>query len=233
MKNDLYDYLNSCANQPFDAAVFDTLLMKNPAWVTQRVEDGETCLHQAAQWHLPEAAKKLMAQGADVNALSNDGWAPSHDCALPNSIYQLDERVVETMQVLLAHGADTSLSNNQGESAADYAKRTQFDRALQYLFEHREDSLVGHPTYQPEWVGKVVSIETKANTNFVFMHTGQFQEFGKQFASGKLLRYTNHIHEAEVSTDMRASNCLLVLDIWPDDFYYIHIDDIESLKLAQ
>lgn len=233
MINELFDYLNSCASNPYDSKVFDALLHKNPGWVTQKMEDGETCLHQASQWCLPEAAEKLIANGADINAISDDGWTPMHDCALTNSTYQLDDRTLETARVLLAHDADISLRNNQGDSAADFAKRTQFDRALQYLFSQREDSLISHPMYKPEWVGKAVSIETMANTNFVFMHTGQFQEFGKQFASGKLLRYTSHIHETEVSIDMRASNCLLVLDIWPDDFYYIHIDDIESLKLAQ
>jgi uncharacterized protein len=71
-------------------------------------------LHSAASARNLEAARLLLERGAPVNARQQGGWVPIHAAAQNG-----DKAMVE---LLLGHGADASLTNDAGKTAADVAR---------------------------------------------------------------------------------------------------------------
>ena len=71
-------------------------------------------LHSAASARNLEAARLLLERRAPVNARQQGGWVPIHAAA-----HNGDRAMVE---LLLGHGADSSLANDAGKTAAEVAR---------------------------------------------------------------------------------------------------------------
>lgn len=71
-----------------------------------------------------EALNHVRAEGkADPNTPDRDGNRPLHVCAIWNNS--------KTAEVLLAHGADKALANNDGQTALDWGD--SFDKIKELL----------------------------------------------------------------------------------------------------
>ena len=97
-----------------------TLLVELGADVNYAPRYG-TALHNAAAHGNEEIAAYLIAQGAEVNALDNEGETPLFLAAMHGQI--------ELVRLLLANGADKEVQNNEGKRAVDQA-RTSADETL-------------------------------------------------------------------------------------------------------
>jgi len=95
-------------------------------------EEGQTALHLAIQKNHLDIAKALLEKRANINALANDpayrNMTPLHYAALTNNI--------AATRLLLAWGANTTLQNSYGHSAAMIAKQQGFF-ALEKLIEQQ------------------------------------------------------------------------------------------------
>ena len=94
-----------------------------PARNAQRV----TALHAALAGPTPDLTLALVAAGADVNALQQDGVTALHEAA---HIGRTD-----LVQLLLAHGADASARDGQGRTAADFARERGHTSVVEALGE--------------------------------------------------------------------------------------------------
>ena len=138
--------------------VVDTLLVAPGIDVNLPNQQGETPLMMAAIKGNLELVKKLVARGADVN---REGWTPLHYAAsagLEHSVdiarYLLEEHAYidapspngstplmlaaqysseGMVKLLIEEGADVSLRNQQGQTAVDFARRSERDFMVQLL----------------------------------------------------------------------------------------------------
>lgn len=96
-------------------------LLHTPGIEPQKVDnDGFTALHWAAWSGLPQCSAALIdVGGLDINAADNSGYTPLMLAALRGN--------VEVVRLLLEKGADLSLKNRHGQTAADLA--TNFESA--------------------------------------------------------------------------------------------------------
>ena len=90
------------------------VLMEAGANIRARDRDGCTPLHYAAGRPSLEAFSALMNHGAHVNALDNDHETPLHWAAVKAGTPQ----TAEVVECLLRSGADETILNDQGKSAA-------------------------------------------------------------------------------------------------------------------
>jgi ankyrin repeat protein len=100
--------------EPFDRIVVGACegLPAPDAWTP----DGFTPLHIAAFAHNAEAARELLAAGADPNVLATESFArvtPLGTCAFAGA--------TEVARVLLEHGADPTLTADRGFTPLDSA----------------------------------------------------------------------------------------------------------------
>jgi ankyrin repeat protein len=77
----------------------------NVADVNARYSENRTLLHYAADLSRKDAAERLIAKGADVNARDNEGNTPLH-CGLSKEVAEL----------LIAKGADVNARDNEGNT---------------------------------------------------------------------------------------------------------------------
>ncbi|HSZ63461.1 MAG TPA: ankyrin repeat domain-containing protein [Terriglobales bacterium] len=82
-------------------------------------------LHSAASARNLEAARMLVEHGAPVNARQQRGWVPIHAAA------QNGDRAM--VELLLAQGADASLANDAGKTAADVAREKGYGEIVGLL----------------------------------------------------------------------------------------------------
>jgi len=82
-------------------------------------------LHSAASARNLEAARLLVERGAPVNARQQGGWAPIHGAA------QNGDRAM--VELLLEHGADGSLANDAGKTAAEVAREKGHEEIVALL----------------------------------------------------------------------------------------------------
>jgi ankyrin repeat protein len=119
---EVYDALRE-AEPPLDP--FDSIMVGEVEGLPApdaRTADGFTGLHMAAFVHNTEAARRLLAAGADPNVLATAAFAqvtPLGTCAFAGAN--------DIAQLLLEHGADTELTSGQGgtplHSAAENGNR--------------------------------------------------------------------------------------------------------------
>jgi ankyrin repeat protein len=84
-----------------------------------------TALHAALAGSAPELARALIAAGADVNAVQQDGVTPLHEAAATGQI--------DLVRLLLVSGADASARDGKGRSASDFAREAGHTALLQAL----------------------------------------------------------------------------------------------------
>jgi ankyrin repeat protein len=87
-------------------------------------KNGVTALHHAVRFRSPEAVKTLLAHGANVNqSCRRNGSTPLHRAAThsgaPGTAGK-DEAAKEIIRMLIAAGADPSITNKSGKTHADY-----------------------------------------------------------------------------------------------------------------
>jgi ankyrin repeat protein len=96
--------------------------------------DGFTGLHLAAYAHNPEAAERLLAAGADVNAVSRASF--TRVTPLGTAAFA---RAVDVARVLLDHGADSSLAGEGGGTPLHTAAANGSSALVELLLAHGAD----------------------------------------------------------------------------------------------
>jgi ankyrin repeat protein len=108
-------------------------LLKSGADIHATDKNGVTALHHAVRFRSPTAVRTLIEHGANVNQVCRrSGATPLHRAVTttgaPGSAGKHQE-AIEIIRLLIAAGADPSITNKSGRKPADYAK----DDAIQSL----------------------------------------------------------------------------------------------------
>ena len=77
-------------------------------YINAKTDQDETPLHFAAEAGYPKNAEFLLEHGADVNAVSIEGWTAVYQAAHSIKSHQR----METIKVLIQHGADVNIKIN-------------------------------------------------------------------------------------------------------------------------
>lgn len=117
-----------CAEQnpdPDDQRKRLVALLEAGAHVHAADKNGVTALHHAARFRNTVAVKTLIAYGANVNQVCRkSGSTPLHRAVMSTGAPGTAGKQAEARQIvalLLAAGADRSIRNKGGRTAADYA----------------------------------------------------------------------------------------------------------------
>jgi uncharacterized protein len=86
-------------------------------------------LHSAASARNLEAARLLVERGAPVNGRQQGGWVPIHAAAQNGDLGMVE--------LLLGHGADPTLANDAGKTAADVAREKGHEEIAALLEKRR------------------------------------------------------------------------------------------------
>jgi tankyrase len=128
-----------CEREPRPADQRKRLIkvLKAGADVHATDKNGVTALHHAVRFRSPAAVRTLIEHGADVNqACRRKGSTPLHravtQTGAPGTAGK-GEMAREIVEILLAAGADPSLSNQSGKTPAEYVK----DDAIRSLLVRR------------------------------------------------------------------------------------------------
>ena len=102
------------------------LALLKKADVNAADKNGVTALHHAVRFRNPTAVKTLIEHGANVNQpCRKSGSTPLHRAVTatgaPGTAGKRQE-AMEIIRLLLAAGADPSISNKSGRTPADYVK---------------------------------------------------------------------------------------------------------------
>jgi uncharacterized protein len=126
MQNELFDICSERNPNPLLQRRRLLLALKAGADVHATDKNGVTALHNAVRFRNPAAVKTLIEHGADVNqACRRNGSTPLHRAATqtgaPGTAGK-GQAAKEIIEVLLAAGADPSITNKSGKTPADYSK---------------------------------------------------------------------------------------------------------------
>ncbi len=94
--------------------------------INQKNLGGATALHLACREKNFEIAKILIENGADINAVDNEGWTPLMRSSLSGS--------AEIVDLLLKNGAQAAAVNSEGESAIIHAALSDCSGCLNLMF---------------------------------------------------------------------------------------------------
>jgi tankyrase len=124
MENELFDICCERDPQPADQRRRIAKLLKAGADIHATDKNGVTALHHAVRFRSPAAVKTLIEHGANVNqACRRNGSTPLHravtQTGAPGTAGR-DREAREIIQLLLAAGADPSLTNKSGKKPIEY-----------------------------------------------------------------------------------------------------------------
>jgi ankyrin repeat protein len=134
MQNEIFDICSERNPNPAEQRKRLLLVLKAGADVHATDKNGVTALHHAVRSRSPAAVKTLIEYGAHVNqACRRNGSTPLHCAATqtgaPGTAGK-SQAAKEIIQMLLAAGADPSVTNKSGKKPADYLS----DDELRSLF---------------------------------------------------------------------------------------------------
>jgi ankyrin repeat protein len=150
------------------------VLLEHGASVHMRNKDGLMPLHFASQSGFPRMVKLLLKFGADVDARDNSNITPLHfavsspfQCG--SSVSFSDDSimpmgVIETIKLLLEHGANLETQNDKGETPIQVALR----RGERHMFEVVSDHVQND---QAADSGDVVSLRTSVPHETTYQST--------------------------------------------------------------
>ena len=113
------------------------MALKHGADIHETDKNGVTALHHAVRFRSPTAVKTLIEHGANVNqACRRNGSTPLHRAVTrtgaPGTAGK-GEAAAKIIRILLAAGADTSITNKSGKKPADYVT----DKTIKSLLEKK------------------------------------------------------------------------------------------------
>ncbi len=111
-------------------------LSTNRGLASHACPDGWSMLMQAARGDQADAARILLAHGADANGRGAHEWTPLHIAAMWNSD--------EVAAALFAAGAQTDAGDDHGLTPLHHAARAGSTSVLKLLIEHRANVNLGH-----------------------------------------------------------------------------------------
>ena len=125
----IHELSSVCAEQnpnPADQRRQMTALLKAGADIHATDKNGVTALHHAVRFRNPIAVKTLIEHGANVNQVCRR----SGSTALHRAVTQTGapstagkrQEALEIIRLLIAAGADPSITNKSGRKPADYVK---------------------------------------------------------------------------------------------------------------
>ena len=140
MVSSIHELSSICAEQNPNAADQRRLiiaLLKAGADIHAADRNGVTALHHAVRFRSPTAVKTLIEHGANVNqACGRTGSTPLHRAVTwtgaPSTAGKRRE-ALEIIRLLMAAGADPSITNKSGRKPADYVN----DDAIKSLLDTR------------------------------------------------------------------------------------------------
>jgi ankyrin repeat protein len=130
------------------------LLIENSTNIDLRNNKGQTALHKASQRGQPDIIQLILNHGADVDAPDNDGSTPLHlaisgrsskeasstsSGEIAISEERLEEVRLETVQLLLKHGANVNLQDHIGQAALHKALQCGHLGIIELILNHNAD----------------------------------------------------------------------------------------------
>lgn len=124
MQNELFDICCERNSNPKDQRRRLVKLLKAGADIRATDKNGVTALHHAVRFRSPAAVKTLIEHGANVNQVCRrSGSTPLHravtQTGAPGTAGK-SPAAIEIIQILLAAGADSSITNKSGKRPVDY-----------------------------------------------------------------------------------------------------------------
>jgi len=124
MQNELFDICSDRNPKPAEQRRQIIAALKRGADIHATDKNGVTALHHAVRFRSPAAVRTLIEQGANVNqACRRTGSTPLHRAVTQTGAPGTAGRgkaAREIIQMLVAAGADASLTNKSGRKPADY-----------------------------------------------------------------------------------------------------------------
>lgn len=137
MENELFNICSDRSPIPREQRKKILLAVKRGADIQATDKNGVTALHHAVRFRSPAAVTTLIECGANVNrACRRNGSTPLHravtQTGAPGTAGR-QEAAAEIIRLLLAAGADPTITNKSGKKPADYVR----DVTISSLFKKR------------------------------------------------------------------------------------------------
>ena len=110
-----------------------------------------------------QVAQQLLAAGADLNIQDSSGWTPLHQAVWLQSNSGPEQQSyfgTELVELFLSEGADTTIRDNQGETALDVTRKLNRSNIV-VLFPSEDGTLVGDETTDSEVIDLQLSSEAQ------------------------------------------------------------------------
>jgi len=94
---------------------------------------GQTPLHRAVNYESVEIIELLIMEGADVNAINNDGESP---------MFMVSSYDIRIIKLLLEYGADPNIKNDVGRTILDEVYEGNVTDIIELLQSHGAKSII-------------------------------------------------------------------------------------------
>lgn len=114
------------------------VLLESGSDISARIDNGQGCLHLAAQPDSRELLEVLLKHGADVNAQDKDGRTPLMKAA--------ESGATKNAELLITCGADLGVKDTNGKTAVDLAKEKGHKKTENFLLSKSRECAVKQAT---------------------------------------------------------------------------------------